>query len=190
MLWANYFVCFTSAFELPKATILKVIYKNINKDNYTHTITAVNPTHIWTVPTGKHDSNLYSTERESDNTIISFHFTHTLHPVEKTPKYVCSRWKSSRVFRFPLSYSLSLSLLGDLNPFLCWLHTKLFKSLFRLPANFCRLIWLCIMLKWENNPSWDFSKDFSKALSLHQVNNVFALLRGQWSSCVTGIDWG
>lgn len=106
MLWANYFVCFTSAFELPKATILKVMYKYINKVNYAHTITAVDPTHIWTVPTGKHNSNLYSPERESDNTII-FNFTHTLHPADKPPKYICFRWKSSRVFRIPLSYSLS-----------------------------------------------------------------------------------
>lgn len=110
MLRANYFVCFTRAFVLPRATILKVIYKYINKVNYAHTITALNPTHTCTVPIGKHNSNLHSTERESNNTIMPFHFTHTLHTAKNPPKCICSRWKFSRVFRFPLSYSLSPAL--------------------------------------------------------------------------------
>lgn len=85
----------------------------IQMKSITHTHTYVHtqllPTHTCTVPTGKHNSNFHSTERESDNTII-FHFTHTLHQAKNPPKCICSRWKSSRVLWFPLSYSLSPAL--------------------------------------------------------------------------------
>lgn len=92
MLRANYFVCFTRAFVLPRATTLKVIYKYINKVNYAHTcntITALNPIDTCTVPIGKHNSNLHSTERDSNNTIVPFHFTHTLHTAKNPPKCIC-----------------------------------------------------------------------------------------------------
>lgn len=135
----------------------------------THTINALNPTQHTHAQCPQGNTTATFTPLRGIVTTQSYFILHTLYAKPRIQlKCISSRWKSSRVLWFPLSYSLSPALflcLGTWIPSCADYTQSSLKAYFSCLQNFCRLIWLCIMLKWEKNPSWDFFKDFSKALS-------------------------